>query len=389
MQNLRPQTRLSPAWAGIPAPLPEKAGSAGPFADGAADAPKPGKPAMLPADPPAGKGPSKSGRDASAKPTREPTVEELVAQIGWAKVENGEFHASEDLDDQKCLDALTRLKIPWKPGPRKRGIRNPVQLDTYVLNGVYYHWYWAESNDLLLDCRMVLALYMAGPVFRKHGFDEVLYTSSYRYSYISGTRRLSRHAVGMALDVKALRGPGGVVVVVERDWHRYEGTAADCVGPLPSGPARRMRELVCDFETLPLFGGILTPDTDYDHRNHFHFGGVLPGEKWSRHRAAGRPLTRRGTAGYRYIPTLRYPLPKRPAGLPPWPAGVDPQAPMPTQGALPPSADDAEPEKPLPAPADAPPASGEDAAPQEPPPGVGPREPQKEAEPDPPRETSP
>lgn len=339
---------------------------------------------------PSGTPSPKPGRNSPSKPARELTAEELIAQTGWAKIENSEFHASAELDDQKCLDTLTRLKIPWKPGPKKRGLKNPVQLDTYVLNGVYYHWYWAETNDLLLDCRMVLSLYMAGPIFRKHGFDEVLYTSSYRYSYISGTRRLSRHAAGMALDVKALRGPGGVVVVVERDWHRHEGTATDCVGPLPAGPARRMRELVCEFETLPLFGGILTPDTDYDHRNHFHFGGVLPGETWSRHRAAGRPLARKRTAGYRYVPTLRYPLPKRPASLPPWPAGLDPQAPMPTQGKLPQPSDSEEPEehqtpadatpeetreKPLPEPAED--SSGKAPSPADPAPGDDSKPPEK------------
>ncbi len=263
------------------------------------------------------------------------SAEQLIKATGWATDVKGQFTAAADLDGQVCLNMLTRLKIPWKPGRSKRGLVNPVELSSHMLNGVYYHWYWGSEPDMLLDCRMVLTLFIAGPVFRKHGFDEVLYTSSYRYTRISGTRRLSRHAVGMALDVKALRGPNGVVAVVERDWHRYKGTPDDCVGPLPQGPARKMRELACEFETLPLFGGILTPDYDYDHRNHYHFGGVLPGEQWTRHRAAGRPLRRKGSAGYRYVSTLKYPLPKRPASLPPWPAGVDPQAPMPTRGSLP------------------------------------------------------
>lgn len=333
--NPLPKTQLSVTWTGtftlVPQTIQEPPSASTNTLPSTASSDKPKSPSTSPVRVSL----SKTKNVSPPKPAHELTVEELIVKTGWAKVENGMFYATTEVDDQKCLDVLTQLKIPWKRGPAKRGIKNPVQLDTYLLNGVYYHWYWAESNDLLLDCRMVLALYMAGPVFRKHGFDEVLYTSSYRYSYISGTRRLSRHAAGMALDVKALRGPGGVVVVVERDWHRYDGTVADCVGPLPLGPARKMRELICEFETLPLFGGILTPDTDYDHRNHFHFGGVLPGETWSRHRAAGRPLTRKTTAAYRYVPTLRYPLPKRPTVLPPWPAGVDPQAPMPTQGKLP------------------------------------------------------
>jgi hypothetical protein len=251
------------------------------------------------------------------------------------KTGKGQLTAAEDLDGQACLDTLTRLKVPWKQGRAKKGLANPVELTSHMLNGVYYHWYWGQDPEMLLDCRMVVALFIAAPVFRKHGFDEVLYTSSYRYTRISGTRRLSRHATGNALDVKALRGPNGVVAVVERDWHIQKTTLGDCVGPLPQGPARRMRELICEFETLPIFGGILTPETDYDHRNHFHVGGILPGEKWIRHRIAGRSTRSTRGPGYRYAPTLKYPLPKRPAQLPPWPAGVDPQMPMPTRGTLP------------------------------------------------------
>mgnify|MGYP001008461885 CR=1 FL=1 len=355
-----PQTKrpLAPTWHGETREEPGKSGSTKPVdADGvkpvAADGVKP-----VAAD--AQKRPQVTGtaqpvtpRPGDGKLPAPPagnwekmTALQLIQVVGWATDVKGQFTAA-DLDGPACLKTLTRLRIPWKAGRQKRGLVNPVELTSHLLNGVYYHWYWGESPDMLLDCRMVLALWIAAPVFRKHGFDEVLYTSSYRYTRIGGTRRLSRHASGNALDVKALRGPGGVVAVVERDWHHHRGTLADCVGPLPPGPARKMRELVCEFETLPLFGGILTPDYDFDHRNHFHIGGVLPGEKWFRHRACGRPLTRKRGAGYRYVPTLKYPLPKRPPVLPPWPAGVDPQAPMPTKGALPKPVEPEVPDPPL------------------------------------------
>ncbi|PKN23990.1 MAG: hypothetical protein CVU65_13030 [Deltaproteobacteria bacterium HGW-Deltaproteobacteria-22] len=348
-ENNNTRGRLSPTWHGQtrpearsgedpgarPAGKPEPKPSAKPGEKPLPTAER--RPIVTGTAQPVGPRPPGAGkpRPALAAGFENQSAEQLIKSIGWAIDVKGQFTAAADLDGQVCLNTLTRLKVPWKPGRQKRGLSNPVELTTHMLNGVYYHWYWASDPDMLLDCRMVLALYIAAPVFRKHGFDEVLYTSSYRYSRISGTRRLSRHAVGMALDVKALRGPNGLVVVVERDWHRYKGTIEDCVGPLPQGPARKMRELVCEFETLPLFGGILTPDYDYDHRNHFHIGGVLPGEKWTRHRAAGRPLRRKGSAGYRYVSTLKYPLPKRPAQLPPWPAGVDPQAPMQNKGTLP------------------------------------------------------
>jgi len=282
-----------------------------------------------PVTPPGGKPAAVPGPKQNAPDYAKMNAEQLIQALNWVVTEKGRKSASEALDGQACLDTLTRLGVPWTPGQAKKGLNTPVAIPNYLINGVFYRWYWGQDPNLLLDCRMVLALYIAAPVFRKHGFDEVLYTSTYRYSRISGTGRLSRHASGNAIDVKALRGPNGAVVVVERDWHIFKGTVDDCVGPLPPGPARKMREMICEFETLPIFGGILTPESDYDHRNHFHIGNMMPGENWSRHRIAGRSIRSTRGPGYRYVPTLKYPLPKRLAPLSPWPAGVDPQAPRP------------------------------------------------------------
>ncbi len=331
---------LAPVWHGESIPEPPKKEPA--RKEGKTPDAKPGavgnkeKPAAtktVRTDNPPSTNPPRTGRG-NPEPPLEDSSLAIINRIGWVTTEKGRWVSSEELDGQKCLDTLTMLKIPWRKGDAKRGMTNPVQLNSHFINGVYYNWYWGNENDLLLDCRMVLALYIAGPVFRKHGFDEIIYTSSYRYSRVSGTRRLSRHASGNALDVKALRGPNGQVAVVERDWFHWLGTEKDCVGPLPDGPARKMRELTCELETLPIFRRILSPDADYDHRNHFHFGGVAPGETWRRERICGRS-NRRGLPTYKYVPVLKYPLPRRPEQLPPWPSGVDLQAPMPTRGSFP------------------------------------------------------
>ncbi len=327
---------------GKPAATPGGKPAASPGGKPAADPKPPVTTGPRPVTPPGGKPgavpdgkPPAGGKPAAAPDYAKMTAEQLIQALGWVVTEKGRPMASEALVGQACLGTLTRLGVPWKPGEAKKGLDTPVAIPNYMINGVFYRWYWGTDANMLLDCRMVLALFIAAPVFRKHGFDEVLYTSTYRYTRISGTRRLSRHASGNAIDVKALRGPNGAVVVVERDWHIHKGTVEDCVGPLPPGPARKMREMICEFETLPIFGGILTPESDYDHRNHFHVGNLIPGENWSRHRIAGRSIRSTRGPGYRYVPTLKYPLPKRLAPLSPWPAGVDPQAPMPTKGSLP------------------------------------------------------
>ncbi len=157
---------------------------------------------------------------------------------------------------------------------------------------------------------------MAAPVIRKYGFDELLFTSMYRHTKVRRTRHWSRHAYGMAIDVRALRGPGGIIGVIERDWIRVKGTPEDCIGPVPPGIARTMRAMVCELETMPIFRRILSPDNDHGHRDHLHMAAPFTGETWFRRRYAGHVYDR-PMPTYRHRPHLTYPVPPRPKGMKP------------------------------------------------------------------------
>jgi hypothetical protein len=241
-------------------------------------------------------------------------IMKAIRVLKWGNKKKGVYTSSKALNGAKCYALLRQLGIPFKLGPykHKSAMKYPVSLPNKLIGGIYYRWAWGSKPALVFNCRMVVALYLAAPIFKKHGFDEIIYTSTFRYTRVAGKRRLSRHAYGMAIDIKAMRGPGGLVAVIERDWMRIAGTKQSCVGPLPPGVPRTMRQLICDFEKYPIFRRILTPDYDHGHRDHFHISGTYPGERWRRRRYAGKPLKRR-LSTYYHKKRLPHKLPRRPA----------------------------------------------------------------------------
>jgi hypothetical protein len=72
-----------------------------------------------------------------------------------------------------------------------------------------------------------------------------------------GRGRLSQHALGRAIDISGFRLSDGSTVSVERDWSE-------------PGPKRlflrHLARRACEH-----FSVVLTPDSDADHYNHFHF----------------------------------------------------------------------------------------------------------------------
>jgi hypothetical protein len=75
--------------------------------------------------------------------------------------------------------------------------------------------------------------------------------------------RLSEHAFGRAIDIAGFRLANGTVVNVERDWSR-------------PGPNRTFLHDVAR-NACRYFSVVLTPDSNADHYNHFHFD-IGPGK---------------------------------------------------------------------------------------------------------------
>ena len=196
-----------------------------------------------------------------------------------------------------CLRELRRLGISYKPGPNVRGIHTPILLsgkdDGVKVGGIKYKAHYGGRKPLM-DCRMALALYRAAPIIRAAGFKTIYYWGFYSYRRVHGSRHLSRHAYGMAIDIARLSGDENLNVTVKDDWEKIRGTPGKCVGSPRSVDAARLRSMICRLESLQVFRRILTPDSDYAHRDHFHMSAPKSlGTKWKRNRYCGRKLKRK------------------------------------------------------------------------------------------------
>ncbi len=79
---------------------------------------------------------------------------------------------------------------------------------------------------------------------------------SYSCREIRGTRRLSEHAHGQALDIAGFDLEGGMKITVKDDWRRRDDRA------------RFLQEVAKG--ACKLFNVVLTPKSDADHHDHIH-----------------------------------------------------------------------------------------------------------------------
>jgi len=192
---------------------------------------------------------------------------------------------------RRCLRELVRLSIPFKRAGRTRGVDTPVII-TGPIRGLRLTPMWAK-RPALMDCIFALTFYRMAPVVLGSGVNELRYSSVYSYRTVAGSGVLSRHSYGLAIDVFEVRGPGKVRANVKKDWVKAMGRPGRCIGPVRSRKARLLRGLVCRLEKSRILSLIMTPDTDYAHRDHFHMAGLKATEKAHRRvRYAGRPKGR-------------------------------------------------------------------------------------------------
>ncbi|MEI8256718.1 MAG: extensin family protein, partial [Deltaproteobacteria bacterium] len=135
----------------------------------------------------------------------------------------------------------------------------------------------SDRRDIheLMDCRLAVALVRFSRMLRHLGIVELIHYSTYR---APGSRAVaqnpvqSRHAGGMAIDAAWFVREDGARFNVERDFHGHRGRVV--CGPEARVPhhdaARMVRTIACDAARRGIFTVILTPNFNYQHRNHFH-----------------------------------------------------------------------------------------------------------------------
>jgi hypothetical protein len=158
-----------------------------------------------------------------------------------------------------CTRALDAGRVAWKAARREGRIAAAVTIDDGMLGGIAYTPVFGKG-PYKLDCQLAKALHAIGPALHAAGVREVRFGSIYRWSNVrvggKTKNALSRHALGLAMDVVSFVDESGREARVERD---YGG----------GDPLLHAIERLIDGSSL--FRLVLTPSNDpISHHDHFH-----------------------------------------------------------------------------------------------------------------------
>jgi len=162
-------------------------------------------------------------------------------------------------DRRRCLDALTEMGIVWRRAARVAKVTAPIYVPAMELGGVTLTPIF-RKGPFVMDCHLALSLARVGEVLRQLGVRELRFSTIHEYRRIrlrgATQRPLSRHALGMAIDVFEVVTDGGEKLVVQKDYRKKDPTLL----AMERGLAASL-----DFRTP------LTPGNDpRSHYNHFH-----------------------------------------------------------------------------------------------------------------------
>jgi hypothetical protein len=159
---------------------------------------------------------------------------------------------------KRCLAELDALGIEWKKARKTRKVVTPILVPGMELGGVKLVPTF-RKGPFVMDCHLALALARHGEVLRQIGVRDLRFSTihEYRQVRVGGRKRrmLSRHALGLAIDIFEIVTDTGEKVVVKDDYRKKEPTLLALERSLLAS---------MDFRTP------LTPGNDRSHRDHFH-----------------------------------------------------------------------------------------------------------------------
>jgi hypothetical protein len=158
-----------------------------------------------------------------------------------------------------CKRSLDAANVAWHPASRDGRIVSAVTIDDAMLGGVAYTPVFGKG-PYKLDCQLALALAQIGPELAAAGVREVRFGSIYRWSQVrvGGVTKnaLSRHALGLAMDVVAFVDGDGREAKVARDYASGDPLLLEVEHAIDASRAFRL---------------VLTPANDpISHSDHFH-----------------------------------------------------------------------------------------------------------------------
>jgi len=173
----------------------------------------------------------------------------------------------------QCSAEVRKRKLPIDFVRGQKGISTPVRI-VGPLHGVKFAAPGEGRVNGILDCRLALALDDFGAVMARHNVVQI-YGEFYRANaHIAGTRKLSQHAFGLAMDFTSVQLRDKRSLTIERDWHGVVGDPPCGPDAHPMDPTEEtlaLRNLICEVARKGIFHFMLTPGYNLAHRNHFHF----------------------------------------------------------------------------------------------------------------------
>ncbi len=158
-----------------------------------------------------------------------------------------------------CEAQLDALGVTWQSAKREGHIVDAVLVPDGKIGGIEYIAEYATSVPVM-DCQLAVALANLAPHLYDAGVREVHVGSTYRWSKVrvGGKTKdlLSRHALGLAMDVVSFVDDTGREANVAKDYKNGD-------------------ELLLDVERTVndsgIFRTVLTPKNDPEsHHDHFH-----------------------------------------------------------------------------------------------------------------------
>jgi hypothetical protein len=158
-----------------------------------------------------------------------------------------------------CEHALDAAGVAWHAASRDGRIVDAVTIDDATLGGIAYTPLFAKG-PYKLDCQLALALATIGPELAAAGVREVRFGSIYRWSNVrvggKTKNALSRHALGLAMDVVSFVDESGREAKVARDYRAGDELLLDIERTINASSSFRL---------------VLTPKNDpISHKDHFH-----------------------------------------------------------------------------------------------------------------------
>jgi len=159
-----------------------------------------------------------------------------------------------------CEEKLDELGVVWKPAKREGHVVDPIIVENGEIGGITYVDVYGAGKAPVMDCQLALALATFAPRFYELGVREVHVGSIYRWTKVrvGGKTKdlLSRHALGLAMDVISFIDDNGREAVVAKDYKLDD--------ELLLGIERAVND-------SGFFRTLLTPKNDpVSHKDHFH-----------------------------------------------------------------------------------------------------------------------